>query len=306
MDKLTRAFHEVTLELICLKQNGEGYQNFFSEVMEKCHPGDFQRVRPWGNIGDRKNDGYLRSERLLFQVYAPSEPGIRMDRTIRKIEADFSGALPYWEDYFDGWVFVHNSRIGLAPDVLNKILELNDRHESVYTCSWGYPEIRLKVFSLNEDDLSSLLGSAPSQESLRTVAFEDVAEVVSTIAERDPPHDRTNIQPVSPEKLEFNNLSDNVQEMLLMGMRKAPLVMEYFDLCRDPTLGDNVATRFRHEYEAHRAVGMTPDMIFGKLQEFAGGSRRGTPRHEAAVLAVLTLLFEQCDIYEAPPGAAAG
>jgi len=26
-----------------------------------------------GNAGDRKNDGYLRSERTLFQVYAPNE-----------------------------------------------------------------------------------------------------------------------------------------------------------------------------------------------------------------------------------------
>lgn len=51
-------------------------------------------------------------------------------------------------------------------------------------------------------------------------------------------------------------------------------------------------------------MGMTPDAIFGKLQEFAGGSQRGDSGHEAAVLAVLAYLFEQCDIFERPPEAA--
>ncbi len=40
--------------------------------MEKRYPADFLRVRPWGSEGDRKNDGYLRSERILFQCYAPN------------------------------------------------------------------------------------------------------------------------------------------------------------------------------------------------------------------------------------------
>jgi hypothetical protein len=116
VDQLARVFYEQQLELTFLKKTGEEFQDFFSGVMEKCHPGDFQRVRPWGNIGDRKNDGYLRSERILFQVYAPNEPNI--NRTLNKIEVDFSEALPYWEKYFDVWIFVHNSRNGLeAPPV---------------------------------------------------------------------------------------------------------------------------------------------------------------------------------------------
>lgn len=302
MDRLSRIFYEQALELAFFKKNGNEYQDFFSEVMEKCHPEDFQRVRPWGNVGDRKNDGYLRSERTLFQVYAPSE--LTMSRMIGKMEEDFCGALPYWKDYFDHWVFVHNSRNGLAPDVLRKLLDLDEQEESVSATGWGYAEVRRKVFDLDEADLASLLGPAPSQDSLRALDFEDVRDVVSTIADRELPPDYSEIRPVSPSKLKFNDLSDNAQEMLRMGMRKASLVKEYFDLCRDPTLGDNVAGRFKQEYEAYKAVSMTPDTIFGKLQEFAGGSRRGSPRHEAAVLAVLALLFEQCDIYESPPEAA--
>ncbi|QBD80397.1 hypothetical protein EPA93_32265 [Ktedonosporobacter rubrisoli] len=60
MDKLTRAYYEATFKAAYLEKGGNAFQDFFSEIMEKCHPSDFQRVRPWGRMGDRKNDGYLR------------------------------------------------------------------------------------------------------------------------------------------------------------------------------------------------------------------------------------------------------
>jgi len=56
-----------------MEKRGNTFQDFFSEIMEKCHPSDFQRVRLWENDGDKKNDGYLRSGRVLFQVYAPND-----------------------------------------------------------------------------------------------------------------------------------------------------------------------------------------------------------------------------------------
>ena len=108
MDKLKRSYYEVIFENTYLKKGGNEFQDFFSEIMEKCHPGDFQRVRPWGNTGDRKNDGYLRSARILFQVYAPNE--MSANDAITKIDEDFHGALHYWQQFFDKWIFVHNSR----------------------------------------------------------------------------------------------------------------------------------------------------------------------------------------------------
>ena len=61
MDKLRHSYYEMVFENAYLKKGGNEFQDFFSEIMEKCHPGDFQRVCPWGNVGDRKNDGYLSS-----------------------------------------------------------------------------------------------------------------------------------------------------------------------------------------------------------------------------------------------------
>ena len=100
MDKASRAYYGVVFDRNYCKMRGNEFQNFFADLMEKRYPGgDFIRVRPWGKTGDRKNDGYLKSQRTLFQVYAPNE--MSETEAIGKINDDFSGALPYWREYFD-------------------------------------------------------------------------------------------------------------------------------------------------------------------------------------------------------------
>jgi len=298
MDKLKRAYYELRFEIAYLKKGGNEFQDFFSEIMEKCHPGDFQRVRPWGSDGDRKNDGYLPSARILFQVYAPNE--MTANNAITKIEEDFYGALHHWQQYFDKWIFVHNSRKGLGPHIVTKLNELTTYHSSVIVRSWGYEELRHNVFTLNESDLASLLGPAPSSKDMLDVRYDNVQEVLNKIARQEPPL-LQDIRPVPPGKLKFNRLSEGVQTLLTSGMQKADLVGNFLNAYPNPLYGDEIASTFNKEYKKYRGLDMDPDIIFLKLQEFAGGYVRGTPTYEAAVLAVLAYLFEQCDIFERSP-----
>ena len=46
---------------------------------------------------------------------------------------------------------------------------------------------------------------------------------------------------------------------------------------------------------------MKPDLIFERMREFAQGDRRLDSAREAAMLAVIAYLFEQCEIFERPP-----
>jgi len=294
MDQFKRSYYELAFKMSYMSKGGNEFQDFFSEVMEKCHPSDFQRVRPWGSAGDRKNDGYLRSERTLFQVYAPNE--MSANDAITKINEDFHGALHYWEEYFDKWIFVHNSREGLGPSVVMRLNELAIYHRSVTVSSWGYEELRKNVFTLNEADLASLLGPAPSNRDMFDVRYDNVQQVLSHIARQIP--SSQDIRPVPPSKLKFNRLSVDIQNLLTSGMQKANLVGQFFNDYFDPTYGDEIAAAFKLEYKKHKNLIMEPDIIFGQLQEFTGGSERGTPMYEAAVLAVLAYLFEQCDIFE--------
>lgn len=298
MDNLKRAYYELRFENAYLKKGGNEFQDFFSEIMEKCHPGDFQRVRPWGSAGDKKNDGYLPSARILFQVYAPNE--MTANDALTKIDEDFHGSLHHWQQYFDKWVFVHNSRKGLGPHIVAKLNELTTYHSSVIVRSWGYEELRHNVFTLNESDLASLLGPAPSSKDMLDVRYDSVQEVLNKIVRQEPPL-LQDIRPVPPGKLKFNRLSEGVQTLLTSGMQKADLVGNFLNAYSDPLYGNEIISTFNKEYKKYRTLDMDPDIIFLKLQEFAGGHVRGTPTYEAAVLAVLAYLFKQCDIFERSP-----
>jgi len=99
VDSLTRGYYELAFRNAFLEKTGLEFQWFFADVMSKCHPGDFIPTRPWGPRGDRKNDGYLPSARVLFQVYAPEELK-EESKAIAKIEEDFFGAIPHWQSFF--------------------------------------------------------------------------------------------------------------------------------------------------------------------------------------------------------------
>jgi hypothetical protein len=73
-----------------LTKRGTAFQDFFSDIMEAAHPGDFERVRAYGKKGDLKCDGFLRSQGTVFQVYAPRQ--MKEAALLKKIATDFEGA----------------------------------------------------------------------------------------------------------------------------------------------------------------------------------------------------------------------
>jgi hypothetical protein len=298
MDNLTRAFYMERFRAEYLQKKGTAFQDFFSDIMEKAYPGDFVRVRPWGNVGDKKNDGYLGSARVLFQVYAPNE--MTSAEAVKKIDEDFNGALPHWKKYFDNWVFVHNSQQGLGPDVLQKLLDLKAAHGSKISVShWGMEELRQEVFGLLSDEtLASLLGPAPTKTAMLNLGLEELAPVLDQIAVL-PARGEPDLRPPPSDKIQRNMLSDSVSELLRIGMTRAPLVRQYFDLT--PAKHDKVAASFHQYYEEHKSE-MGPDEMFSSLQRYAGGDNTPSPSKQCAILAVLAFFFEECEIFEREVG----
>jgi hypothetical protein len=113
--KLPDAFYELKFENAFLRTKGDEFQTFFERLMGLAYKADFMACRPWGKQGDRKNDGFLKSERRLFQVYAPNE--MAASKAIAKITEDFEGAKKHWGSHFDKWSFVHNAEGGLPAHV---------------------------------------------------------------------------------------------------------------------------------------------------------------------------------------------
>jgi hypothetical protein len=302
LDELRRSYYNLRIERDYLKLKGTEFQNWFADIMERCHPGDFIRVRPWGARGDEKCDGYLQSIKMVFQVYAPND--MKAAEAINKINEDFSGALVHWSGRMDRWTFVHNARDGLSPAIVKELLDLQGRNQPLIIGHWGYVEISGRVFSvLSDNDLASLFGPAPSYDALKNVGYGELKVVLDTIKKQPPALDSDVHEPPA-DKIKINALSDDVETLLRGGFRKSAQVEKFFHDWHDPTYGDHIASAFKNEYERLKSTGLSPDETFCGLQEFAGGARRGTPEHESAVLAVLAYLFEECDIFERERGSA--
>ena len=295
---LQQAYYESRFENFLRKAKGDEFQDLFERLMGLAYKADFMATRPWGNRGDRKNDGFLKSEKRLFQVYAPYK--MTEAKAIKKITEDFEGAKQYWGTHFNKWVFVHNAFDGLPPHVQKVLLDFEDINPGITLEPWGMEELRTVFRKIDEDDLVTWLGAAPTDETRAKLGFQDLKVVLESITTKSKPsHDK--VKDVPAKKIEANALSESVATLLKSGMGKAPLVKEFFEGWHDEMLGERVAEAFKAKYRKLRE-NMTPNEIFEELQTWAGGEERGASEHQLAVLTVLAYYFERCDIFEEPPG----
>ncbi len=292
MDDFERAYRELQFKAAYLEKQGNEFQDWFATIMEKRSPGDFIRVRPWGKTGDRKNDGYVRSKRWLFQVYAPND--MSASDALTKIDEDYNGALPYWREYFDEWIFMHNSKQGLGPDVTAKLLEL-DKAGPPAVVAWGFEELRRVVFELDPAELASLFGPAPGRRDLVNLGLNSLSPVLDHIAGVEL-NSAPDLRPPPANKIDRNMLSKDVALLLRAGMSRVDLVRKYFRV--QPNRKDEIAANFRHRYDDLRTDGLNPDDTFAGLQRYAAGDGVPSPSRQSAALAVLAYLFEECDIFE--------
>lgn len=293
---LPDAYYEQKFEIEFLRAKGDAFQTLFERLMGLAYKADFMACRPWGNQGDRKNDGFLKAERRLFQVYAPNEMDSAKAKT--KIAEDFEGAKEHWGTHFDIWVFVHNATDGLPPHVQKLLLDFEAANPGLSLQPWCLEELRLIFRKLSVDDKASWFGLAPTDKTKISLGFGALQVVLERIAALPAPP-MTDVKDVPTGKIEANALSEAVAQLLKEGMIKSPLVGDFLSQTHDETLGERLAEAFKAEYRRLRG-GHTPNQIFADIQSWAGGNHRGAPEHELAVLTVIAYYFERCDIFEEP------
>jgi len=294
VDALARAIYEARFENWYLRSKGNSFQDKFADIMEKRYGTDFQRIRAGGQQGDHKADGYLRSTKTVFQVYAPDK--LIPSTTNKKIDEDFKGARNYWQDRMSGWTFAHNGREGLLPEMVDLLDQIETDNQDITFERWGFEEIRKRVFELAENDIALLFGQAPSSPDLTKVSAEDLKPVIMGISTENT-NVEMDIKPIPEDKLLRNQLSPSVQVLLRQGMSSANKVSRFFKQSTDPGLGDRIAGAFKYQYGVLKSAALSPDEIYFSLHDFVF---EGTPttRQESAILALLAFLFEQCDIFE--------
>lgn len=296
IDRVSRAHWETCFENRFLKEQGVQFQQLFWAIMERTYPGDFQRVVPWGSVGDLKSDGYLPSQQRLFQCYGPKS--LDAKATIQKIDADYNGAIEHWGEYFTEWTFVHNALDGGLPaPVAEKLAALTAQNPSHPARPWGFAELRTQVFLMSESDLMAFLGPAPTIRTMLTIGADDLAPLIDHISTANPPVSST-LEPVPPGKLDANLFTAPYRELIEAGFVRTSLVREYFRKHHEPMYQDRAATWFRDSYRLLRAQGLSADDIYDRLRDLVGGVGPANARRQSAVMAVTSYFFETCDIFE--------
>ena len=298
MDRLQQLNYEKDFRIAFLESKGDGFQRLFEKLMSKAHPNDFMACRPWGNVGDRKNDGYLPSARILYQSYAPNE--LTAAEAVKKINEDFDGAKEHWQKYFDEWTFVHNAQDGrLGPHIIEALAKIGQENPKIKIGHCGYEEMLAKFRQLNLQDLESWFGPSLTMEANVNLGFGDLVAVLTHISITPVPT-ASEVKDVSRGKIEANLLSQAVADFLKIGMQKSTLVEQFFNNWKNPKYGEQIAQAFKSEYLTLRdqIPALHPDEIFGRLETWAGGTANTTPTHKAAVLAVMAYLFDKCEIFE--------
>ncbi|HFT7492624.1 TPA: ABC-three component system protein, partial [Enterobacter hormaechei] len=250
MDRIQQLNYEKDFRIAFLESKGDGFQRLFEKLMSKAHPNDFMACRPWGNVGDRKNDGYLPSARILFQSYAPND--LSAAEAIKKINEDFEGAKEYWEDYFNEWTFVHNAPDGrLGPHIIEALAKLAQDNPLIKIGHCGYEEMLAKFRQLKLQDLESWFGPSLTMEANINLGFGDLAAVLTHISITPIPT-ASDVKDVSRGKIEANLLSQAVADFLKIGMQKSPLVAQFFNSWKNPSYGEQIAQAFKSKYEGLR------------------------------------------------------
>lgn len=294
---LQRSFLLSRFEVLYLRSKGTAFQELFRQLMELAYPRDFVAVHPSGSRGDLKCDGYRKSDKTVFQCYAPRE--MKLTTLLRKMETDFLGAKGHWNSQMEKWTFVHNDDEGLPADALMLLNTLEAQHAPLTTHEWGYNALRDIVLTHAAAALETMMGPAPTRGTLATIGSEEIAAAVLGIQEFDP--GIASDTPIAPTtaKLNDNGFSSHVREQLRGGMVGAYRVQVFFSGYPVPDFADKVAAAFHREYEKLASSGLSSDRVYNELFRFAGGDN-GDERRRAAVLAVLSYFFERCDIFKEP------
>lgn len=303
MDPTLRAYYRMAAERDFLKFNRTTFQEWFGKLMSKRHPDDYVNVRL--STGDGGLDGYRISNNTVYQLYAPRTS--TASQVVTKFTGDFSTAKRHFADNnltMNAWTFVHNDPDDLPHEVVLKFAELQEANPDTAIKRWTFEAIWNELEQLSITDLEDLFGQGPTDEMFRILELPAIQGVVEYLSKGEIPLGLQEIAFPSPEKLEYNQLSQEDADILKAGRSRQTLVRQYFDGAPDAELGEKIAQAFRNRYATLRDSGADADIIFDGLWQFAGGDHfAGQRKSLTAMIAVLAYFFDSCDIFENVPEA---
>lgn len=291
-----------------LESNGQKFEYLFVDIMTKSNI-EFQAVKAYGNIGDKKNDGFVKSTGTYYQVFAPEDIGNSKTiyDAVNKLENDFRGLVNNWDDVckIRKFFFVINDKYaGIAPPILEKVIELNKLDE--------FSEIEIDIFSsknlevvfdtLDDSQVYDIVGYIPKQD-MPLLEYEALQETVSYLIniELDDFEVDNLVVPDFDEKIKFNGLSKTVSDKLISASYQEGMLLKYFN--ENPGFNSILQKKFHAIYEKSKIEvkdsvdGFADRRFFFILGE---SCNKRTMPIVTSVLVLMAHYFISCDIFEEP------
>ncbi len=309
MDTNSKYFARVLFQNQIYKSEGNTFEQLFSSIMF-IYDKDFNQIKPWGNLGDRKCDGCNRKLNTYYQVYAPEIPENSYKEVISKLTRDFKGLITYWSPV-EKFFFVFNDKYKginaesvLAIDKIKKDYKLL---ESGFILPKDLSKIVFDNFS--DDEIIDIVGTPPNPDSSYKFDEKCFEEIIDYLLNSSP-------QYLDPSKLIVPNWDDKIRANNISPLLKMQLSSAYtlvgtvdkFFLNREVFWGDLIRDKLNSIYNQVKddmenydsGSGYKGDDIFWLMVDriLPEGNNRNSCIPSAIQL--LAKYFESCDIFEEP------
>lgn len=296
MNNQEKALLRKQFKLKIHEANGQAFEDIFTTIMNYVES-DFQSIKPWGNIGDRKNDGYIRSKGIFFQVFSPEEITTSYPNVIKKLNGDFNKLLKQWSPVNEFYFVVNDKYQGVNADCEQAIQSIKKNHELTNAGFKTAADLENLLFSLEESQILTIAGFLPDPAMIR-LDYTVLSEIISHLMGLSLPktQDSSIIYPDWNEKITFNNLDSMAANYLNNGFLQIGSLDEYLNN-QSNFFADKVKDKIREIYTECRKTYSGSD-LFWKMVDMI--STRPETSFQAAGIVLISKYFETCDVFEEP------
>lgn len=299
MNQQEKSLARILFQNKIYKSDGQAYEDLFTEVMIFLH-NDFRRIKAWGNIGDRKNDGYIDNKGIYFQVYAPEDIRNSYPKAIAKMVKDFYYLYSHWDTIKEFYFVINDKFKGVNADSEQAIKKLKQQYNLSNTGIYTAKDLEKSLFSLSDDKILTIIGFLPNPD-LINLDYSILHEVIGYIM-------RLPLIPITGEikypdwneKIKFNNLSQHPEYLLNTGSQQLGALNKYLE--QNTTLAEELQKQMTAIYNNIKNnwsnLEVLGDNIFWEI--INNCSPKNESQYQNAVITIMAKYFESCDIFEEP------